>query len=85
MGATQSGRQRATGSGFEDKIDHSLVGPERLFLLRLRRLVWLRRGAAHQVDELVLRALDKAIYSTYCDCLELQVGEKARELLAKAA
>ena len=52
-----------------------------MFLLRLRRLLWLRRSCAGQVEDSLIRVLDKAIYSTYCDCLEMGVGDEARQLL----
>jgi hypothetical protein len=56
-----------------------------VFLLRIRRLTWLRQSCAGQLDDSVLKILDKAIYSTYCDCVELGVGEEARSLLKKSA
>lgn len=56
-------------------------GIQRVFLLRLRRLTWLRRSCSGQLEETVLKVLDKAIYSTYCDCVELGVESEARELL----
>ncbi len=60
-------------------------GMQRVFLLRLRRLTWLRRSCSGQLDEPILRVLDKSIYSTYCDCVELGVDSEARELLKTAA
>jgi len=59
-------------------------GMQRVFLLRVRRLTWLRRSCAGQLDDSVLKVLDKAIYSTYCDCVELGVADEARQLLKKA-
>ncbi len=55
-------------------------GMQRVFLLRLRRLTWLRRSCSGQLDETIVRVLDKAIYSTYCDCIALGVGEEAKLL-----
>ena len=31
------------------------------------------------------KVLDLSIYSTYCDCLEMEVGEEARQLLKQAS
>ncbi len=66
---------------------NSTEGPEsiqRVFLRRLRRLAWLRRSCAQQLDAPTVRALDKAIYSTFCDCAELGLADEARELLKTA-
>lgn len=53
-----------------------------LFLERLRTLLERRRGTAtEKLNEHELRAVDRAIYSTYCDCLQLGVGTEARQLL----
>src|SRR5512133_3648589 len=60
-------------------------GIQRVFLLRLRRLTWLRRSCSGQLEETILRVLDKAIYSTFCDCVELGVESEARELLNQPA
>ena len=57
---------------------------QRMFLARLRRLTWLRRSCSHQMEESTLRALDKSIYSTYCDCAELGLNEQAHDLLKAA-
>ena len=56
-------------------------GMQRMFLLRLRRLTWLRRSCSGQLDETIVHVLDRAIYSTYCDCVELGVEPQAHELL----
>ncbi len=56
---------------------------QRFFLERLARMVATRRERAPflEAGELDLRLLDKAVYSTFCDCLDLGVGEKARAIL----
>ena len=53
-----------------------------LFLLRLRHVLDKRYGtaAAKLVAEQQL-LLDRAIYSTFCDCLELNLSAQARSLL----
>lgn len=51
-----------------------------LFLLRLRHLLDKRHGGGKFTDD-QFRLLDKAIYSTFCDCLELKVSAQARSIL----
>jgi len=53
-----------------------------LFLPRLRHLLDKRYGSAavaFSADQRLL--LDRAIYSTFCDCLELNLSAQARSLL----
>ena len=56
---------------------------QRFFLERLRRLVAIRRerGPLFDVGDFDLRLLDKAVYSTFCDCLDLDSGAEARAIL----
>ncbi len=55
------------------------------FLLRLERLLRIRRehAALSHSSDWWAKLLNKAIYSTYCDCIELGVGEDARSLFAR--
>lgn len=53
------------------------------FLNRLERVLRLRFEQTGNLNEGGTQLLDRAIYSTYCDCLDLGVGEEARELLRK--
>lgn len=55
------------------------------FLLRLERLLRVRREhmALSASSDWWAKLLNKAIYSTYCDCIELGVGEDARNLFAR--
>jgi hypothetical protein len=55
------------------------------FLLRLERLLRLRRehAALSTASDWWAKLLNKAIYSTYCDCIEQKVGEDAKKLLAR--
>jgi hypothetical protein len=56
-----------------------------LFLVRLRSLLDRRHGASGgklSADERLM--LDRAIYSTFCDCLELNLSTQARSLLREA-
>lgn len=51
-----------------------------LFLVRLQSLVEKRlRGGKFDGEQ--IRQLDKAIYSTFCDCLGLGVSAQARDIL----
>ncbi len=57
-----------------------------LFLLRLTKLLrdrqdWVKRLSP---DDWRLKLLSKAIYSTFCDCVEQGVAEDARNLFAKS-
>lgn len=55
------------------------------FLLRLERLLRVRREHAvlSTSNDSWAKLLGRAIYSTYCDCIELGVGEDARSLLSR--
>ncbi len=55
------------------------------FLLRLERLLRVRRehAALSTSNDWWAKLLSKAIYSTYCDCIEAGVGEDARSLLSR--
>lgn len=55
------------------------------FLLRLDRLLIVRREhttSANSTDWWA-KLLSKAIYSTYVDCIELNVGDDAKTLFAR--
>ena len=56
-----------------------------LFLSRLRSLLEKRYGSGIRLTEAQLKLLDKAIYSTFCDCLELDLNAQARALLRQHA
>lgn len=55
------------------------------FLLRLERLLRVRREHASLSNstDWWAKLLSKAIYSTYCDCIEQGVGEDGRKLLTR--
>ncbi len=57
-----------------------------LFLLRLTRLLRERQDWVARLtpDDWRLKLLSKAIYSTFCDCVELGVAEDARTLFERA-
>jgi len=52
-----------------------------LFLIRLRSLLDRRYKQGAKLTDDQRHMLDKAIYSTFCDCLELDVSAQARTLL----
>ncbi|MDA8218804.1 MAG: hypothetical protein M0Z94_14445 [Dehalococcoidales bacterium] len=60
-----------------------LNATQRFFLLRIERLLRLREEyeTLLRPDDWENRLLNKAIYSTYCDCLNLGVGREAKERL----
>lgn len=55
----------------------------RLFLDRLEGMVAFRRQQARirVPGDPNLRLLDRAVYSTFCDCIDLGAGEEARAIL----
>ncbi len=57
-----------------------------LFLLRLVRMLRLKQkhDSPEGSDARLVDLLNKAIYSTFCDCLEQGVGSEARSLMAKS-
>jgi hypothetical protein len=55
------------------------------FLKRLGRLLALRVEQSEQVNEPGLRLIDRAIYSTYCDAVDLGVTADAQKLLHRSA
>jgi hypothetical protein len=57
-----------------------------LFLLRLQSLVGKRQQYGDRIDvgDWRMKLLDKALYSTYCDCVALGIGDEARALLRQA-
>lgn len=55
------------------------------FLQRLNRLLRLRREQVGQLNEEGVRLIDRAIYSTYCDAVDLGVVTEAQKLLQRFA
>ena len=55
------------------------------FLLRLTKLLRDRQDSAKRLspEDWRLKLLNKAIYSTFCDCTEQGVAEDARHLFAQ--
>ncbi len=61
------------------------TGIQLYFLRRLRRLVQLRQQQADHLNGDGLRLLDRAIFSTYCDCLDQGVGDVAQAVIHQLA
>jgi hypothetical protein len=55
------------------------------FLRRLNRLLRLRAEQAVQLNDDGVRLIDRAIYSTYCDAVDLCVADEAQKLLHRFA
>lgn len=83
MGGYEKGSQENIGTGPVEGRSHNPT--QQFFLLRMERLLRLQEeyGSLLRPDDWESRLLHKAIYSTYCDCLQLGVGGEARERLAR--
>lgn len=55
------------------------------YLRRLNRMLRLRSEQSTQLNEDGVRLLDRAIYSTYCDAVDLGVTGEAQRLLHRFA
>jgi hypothetical protein len=55
------------------------------YLRRLGRLLRLRADQSGQLNEDGLRLIDRAIYSTYCDAVDLGVTSEAQRLVQRSA
>ena len=65
-----------------DDITHAK--PDQLrdgYLNRLRRLLRLRRDHFDELNEQGLRLLDRSIFASYCDCIDIGQGEAAKAVL----
>jgi hypothetical protein len=54
------------------------------FLQRLRRLLTLREEQNAELNEDGLRLIDRTIYATYCDAVDVGVAKEAQRLLHRA-
>jgi hypothetical protein len=55
------------------------------FLQRLSRLLKLRSEQSGQLNEEGLRLIDRTIYATYCDAVDVGVTEEAQRLLHRSS
>ncbi len=53
------------------------------FLRRLQRLLRVRSEQGGQLNAEGIRLLDRAIYSTYCDCVDMGISGEAQQLLRR--
>jgi hypothetical protein len=74
------------GDMLPDRDTEGSLSPlQRLFVSRLGRMLRLRSEQAGQLNEEGVRLIDRAIYSTYCDGVDLGAAEEAQNLLHKHA
>jgi len=73
----------AASSDRSRRIAHS--AEQTLFLQRFQTLMTKRQQHAGNAlpDDWRLRLIDKALYSTYVDCLQLDVRDEVREILRR--
>jgi hypothetical protein len=71
----QSRKKPSQPQGGEERTDI-------LFVNRLERLIRMRHDYRDDLNPLGLRLLDRAIYSTFQDCIDFGAGDKARSLMA---
>lgn len=78
--APVSPKPESAGATSTDVRPYSQV--QLLFLLRLASLLRRRREYQHVLvpTDWRMRLLHKAIYSTFCDCIALNIGNEARGL-----
>jgi hypothetical protein len=79
-------------SGAEESVVEEIVSPLALdetlysapqlhYLRRLNRLLGLRQEQGEQLNAEGVRLTDRAIYSTYCSCIDLGIGQEGQQLI----
>jgi len=68
-----------------DEETEGLSPLQRHFLSQLARMLRLRSDQSGQLNEEGVRLIDRAIYSTYCDAVDLGLADEAQRLLHKYA
>ena len=81
MSPDSSELEHDSESQLVDDPDTKLAGEMQALLLERLRVLLDRRSNGSKLDMDQQRLLDRAIYSTFCDCLELGLSEPARSLL----
>jgi hypothetical protein len=79
-----TGAMKDKGSTRESASTIAGARPEQLrdgYLSRLRRLLRLRRDHYDELNEQGLRLLDRSIFAAYCDCIDIGLGDAARDVL----
>jgi len=62
-------------------ISSGLTPLQFYFLARLEHVLQLRFEQSGNLNEGGAQLLDRTIYSTYCDCLDLGVGARGQEIM----
>ena len=85
MGRFEKGRRETSNSESEPQQPRTFTAAQAFFFARLERLLRLQQEyeALLRPDDWEGTLLHKAIYSTYCDCVQLGVGHEARERLSQ--
>ena len=65
--------------------ESSLSPMQSHFIQRLNRLLKLRSDQSGQLNEDGLHLIDRTIYATYCDAVDVGVAEEAQRLLHRSA
>ena len=65
----------------DQEIEGSYSPLQGHFLSQLARMLRLRSEQSSQLNEEGVRLIDRAIYSTYCDAVDIGVADEAQSLL----
>lgn len=71
----------ASQDDLQDRDDPASL--QKAYLGRLRRLLRLRSDHHDDLNQQGLWLLDRSIFTTYCDCVELGVGFVAEEIICR--
>lgn len=80
-------RERVELSAWQDDLRGQDDRPslQKAYLGRLRRLLRLRSDHHDDLNEQGLWLLDRSIFTTYCDCVELGVAFVAQEIICRSS
>ncbi len=85
MANTHTSREKRPMKDLRTTIDDiTHAKPDQLrdgYLNRLRRLLRLRRDHFDELNEQGLRLLDRSIFASYCDCIDIGQGDAAKAVL----
>lgn len=85
MQTTNVWKQRGTSPSPSSDVSRrsARTTEQSMFLQRLAEMLEKRREIEGRLsrNDWRFRLLDKALYSTYCDCVDLGVGDEARRLV----
>jgi hypothetical protein len=85
MGRYENGSRETFNTSAQSKGEGRYTPTQSFFFARLERLLGLREeyDALLRPEDWENTLLHKAIYSTYCDCVQLGVGQEAKDCLAQ--